>query len=69
MLLNLCGAYGPIFTRNIVILKDNSGHTGVCEVPGGEEILQTLKRTCPLVVGQSINQGGSLRIMIGMAWL
>jgi len=23
MLLNLCGAHAPIFTRNIVILKDN----------------------------------------------
>jgi glucarate dehydratase len=54
MLLNLCGAHGPIFTRNIVILKDNSGHTGVGEVPGGDGILQTLKRACPFVVGQSI---------------
>ncbi|MBU2704143.1 glucarate dehydratase [Sporomusaceae bacterium BoRhaA] len=54
MLLNLCGAHGPIFTRNIVILKDNLGHTGVGEVPGGDGILQTLKRACPLVVGQSI---------------
>ena len=35
MLLNLSGAHSPFFTRNIVILKDNAGHTGVSEVPGG----------------------------------
>ena len=29
MLLNLSGAHGPFFTRNIVILKDNAGHTSV----------------------------------------
>ena len=29
MLLNLSGAHGPYFTRNIVILKDSSGQTGV----------------------------------------
>ena len=34
MLLNLSGAHGPFFTRNIVILTDNSGHLGVGEVPG-----------------------------------
>ncbi|GAA4852355.1 glucarate dehydratase [Paenibacillus vulneris] len=54
MLLNLSGAHGPFFTRNIVILKDSSGHTGVGEVPGGERIRQTLEDAKPLVVGQSI---------------
>ena len=29
MLLNLCGAHGPYFTRNIVILEDSLGNTGV----------------------------------------
>lgn len=29
MLMNLSGAHAPFFTRNIVIIKDNSGHTGV----------------------------------------
>lgn len=37
MLLNLSGAHAPFFTRNIVILTDNSGHTGVGEVPGGQK--------------------------------
>ena len=43
MLLNLSGAHGPLFTRNIVMLKDSAGHTGVGEVPGGEKIRQTLE--------------------------
>ncbi|HDR9807956.1 TPA: glucarate dehydratase, partial [Burkholderia cenocepacia] len=38
MLLNLCGAHAPYFTRNLVILDDSSGHRGVGEVPGGEGI-------------------------------
>ncbi|MDR3588902.1 MAG: enolase C-terminal domain-like protein [Negativicutes bacterium] len=54
MLLNLCGAHAPFFTRNIVILKDNSGRTGVGEVPGGEGIRQTLEQARLLVVGQSV---------------
>ena len=54
MLLNLSGAHSPFFTRNIVILKDNSGHTGVGEIPGGERIRQTLEAAKPIVVGQSI---------------
>src|SRR3954463_14966395 len=54
MLLNLSGAHGPFFTRNLVLLKDNAGHTGVGEVPGGERIRQTLEDAKPLVVGQSI---------------
>jgi glucarate dehydratase len=54
MLLNLSGAHGPFFTRNIVILKDNSGRSGVGEVPGGERIRQTLEDARPLVVGQTI---------------
>ena len=54
MLLNLSGAHGPYFTRNIVILRDSSGATGVGEVPGGERIRQTLEDTRPLVAGQPI---------------
>jgi glucarate dehydratase len=54
MLLNLSGAHGPLFTRNIVILKDSAGRTGVGEVPGSEPIRQTLEDAKPLVVGRSI---------------
>jgi glucarate dehydratase len=54
MLLNLSGAHGPFFTRNVVLLQDNAGHIGVGEVPGGQKIRQTLEDATPLVVGQSI---------------
>jgi len=54
MLLNLSGAHAPFFTRNIVILNDNAGRTGIGEVPGGERIRQTLEDAKSLVVGQSI---------------
>ncbi|MDE3738098.1 glucarate dehydratase [Pseudomonas resinovorans] len=54
MLLNLSGAHAPYFTRNVVILKDNAGHVGVGEVPGGEAIRQTLEDARALLVGQSI---------------
>jgi glucarate dehydratase len=54
MLLNLSGAHGPFFTRNLVLLTDSAGNVGVGEVPGGERIRQTLEDARPLVVGQSI---------------
>ena len=54
MLLNLCGAHGPFFTRNIVILTDSAGHTGLGEVPGGEGIRRTLERSTALVIGQPL---------------
>ena len=56
MLLNLCGAHGPFFTRNVVILKDSAGRVGCGEVPGGEGIRKTLERSIPLVVGRSIGR-------------
>jgi glucarate dehydratase len=61
MLLNLSGAHGPFFTRNIVILTDNAGHTGVGEVPGGEKIRQTIDDARGLLVGRPI--GEHLRIL------
>lgn len=54
MLLNLSGAHAPFFTRNIVILKDSAGNTGLGEVPGGEGIRKTLEDAKSLVIGQSI---------------
>ena len=56
MLLNLCGAHAPWFTRNLVILRDNAGRTGVGEVPGGEGILRTLERSRALVVGTQVGR-------------
>lgn len=54
MLFNLSGAHGAYFTRNIVILKDSNGNTGIGEVPGGEGIRKTLEDAKPLVIGSSI---------------
>ena len=54
MLMNLSGAHGPFFTRNLLILTDSAGPTGVGEVPGGEKIRQTLDDAAALVVGQPI---------------
>ena len=45
MLMNLSGALGPFFTRNLVIVTDDAGRTGIGEVPGGEKIRQTLPVT------------------------
>jgi glucarate dehydratase len=56
MLMNLSGAHGPYFTRNVVILKDSAGHIGVGEVPGGEAIRKTLEDARALVVGASIGR-------------
>ena len=54
MLLNLSGAHAPYFTRNLVLLTDNAGHTGVGEVPGGEKIRRALEESLSLVIGRSI---------------
>jgi glucarate dehydratase len=54
MLLNLSGAHGPFFTRNLLVLTDSAGRTGVGEVPGGEKIRQTLEDARGLVVGQPL---------------
>jgi glucarate dehydratase len=61
MLLNLSGAHGPFFTRNLLLLTDSAGRTGVGEVPGGEKIRQTLEDAAPLVVGQPV--GSHLQIL------
>lgn len=62
MLLNLSGAHAPYFTRNLLILKDSDGNTGVGEVPCGEPIRQTLDDARELVVGRGI---GSYNAILG----
>ena len=59
MLMNLAGAHGPFFTRNVVILKDSAGRTGIAEVPGSEGIRRTLERARPLVLGTRIGDFNS----------
>jgi glucarate dehydratase len=64
MLLNLSGAHAPVFIRNLVVLTDNAGRTGVGEVPGGEAIRQTLEQSIPMVVGQPVSDFGPVKRMI-----
>jgi glucarate dehydratase len=56
MLLNLSGAHGPWFTRNIVLISDSAGNTGLGEVPGGEKIRQTIEDARPLIVGKTLGE-------------
>jgi glucarate dehydratase len=60
MLLNLSGAHGPFFTRNLLILTDSAGNTGVGEVPGGEKIRQTLEDARELLIGQPVGNFNKL---------
>ena len=60
MLLNLSGAHGPFFTRNIVILSDTHGNKGLGEVPGGDKIRQTLEDAKSFVIGQYIGDYKSI---------
>ena len=68
MLLNLSGAHGPFFTRNLLIATDSAGRTGVGEVPGGEKIRQTLEDAAELVVGQPIGSYRSLLQRLQLAF-
>ncbi|MCI3274411.1 enolase C-terminal domain-like protein [Streptomyces cylindrosporus] len=54
MLLNLSGAHAPYFTRNVVVIEDSEGRTGLGEVPGGEKITRTLREAEPLVLGARV---------------
>ncbi|OZI32729.1 glucarate dehydratase [Bordetella genomosp. 1] len=54
MLLNLSGAHAPYFTRNLIVLTDSAGNTGVGEVPGGEKIRNTLEDARAFIVGSSV---------------
>ena len=54
MLLNLSGAHAPYFTRNVLVLEDSEGRTGLGEVPGGESITRTLRDAEPLVTGARV---------------
>lgn len=54
MELNLSGAHAPYFTRNVVILADSNGNTGLGEVPGGEKITNALHEVKELVLHTSV---------------
>lgn len=60
MLLNLSGAHGPFFTRNIVIVTDSDGREGLGEVPGGEPIRRTIIEAGEMLSGQPVGRYRSL---------
>jgi glucarate dehydratase len=68
MLLNLSGAHGPFFTRNVVIVTDSAGNTGLGEVPGGEKIAATIRDAAPLLVGHQLSHHRSLLRSVSAAF-
>jgi glucarate dehydratase len=62
MLLNLSGAHGPFFTRNLVVIGDSAGRVGVGEVPGGAAIEQVIVESLTLLKGRPI---GELQALLG----
>jgi glucarate dehydratase len=54
MTMTLSGAHAPMFTRNIVIMKDSAGNTGLGEVHGGDDITRALESYKPLIIGKQI---------------
>ena len=60
MLLNLSGAHGPYFTRNVVLIHDSSGEVGLGETPGGESIRATLVEMAAALLGRPIAEYRSL---------
>ncbi len=56
MLLNLSGAHGPFFTRNVTVLTDDSGRVGIGEVPGGAKITDALELIKSFVIGSRVSE-------------
>ena len=67
MLLNLSGAHGPFFTRNVVLVHDSSGEVGLGETPGGEAIRATIEEMGADLIGRPIAQYRSLLRSLSLA--
>jgi len=65
MLLNLSGAHAPYFTRNVLVLRDEAGNTGLGEVPGGETIRRTIDDARGLVVGATVGTHAGVVAEVG----
>jgi len=52
MAMTLSGAHAPYFTRNLVVLKDNAGNTGIGEIHGGDYTCEALRSAARFVTGQ-----------------
>ena len=60
MLMNLSGAHGPFFTRNLARITDSEGRVGIGEVPGGEAIRSTIEDAAQVLTGQPVARFRSL---------
>ncbi|AKP64258.1 hypothetical protein FC99_GL000486 [Levilactobacillus koreensis JCM 16448] len=56
MLLTLSGAHYPYFTRNIVIITDDSGNRGIGEIHGGDVITKSLNSFKSIIIGRPITE-------------
>lgn len=56
MLMTLSGAHAPCFTRNLVILTDSAGHTGLGEIHGGDYTRNCLNAVQSLVEGRPVSE-------------
>lgn len=56
MLMTLSGAHAPCFTRNLVLLTDSAGRTGVGEIHGGDYTCGCLNAVRPLVEGRPVSE-------------
>ncbi|PRX97714.1 enolase C-terminal domain-like protein [Allonocardiopsis opalescens] len=68
MLLNLSGAHGPFFTRNIAVVTDSEGRTGLGEVPGGEAIRSIIAEAAGMLVGRPVARLNRLLREVGDAF-
>lgn len=68
MLMNLSGAHAPYFTRNIAIVTDSDGRTGLGEVPGGELIRSTVSDAASILIGQPVSHYRSLLRQVSQAY-
>ncbi|MEG2680096.1 MAG: enolase C-terminal domain-like protein, partial [Oscillospiraceae bacterium] len=65
MELNLSGAHAPYFTRNVVVLTDSEGNTGLGEVPGGEKITAELEAVKHMVIGTRVGDYRNTVLAVG----
>ena len=56
--------HGPYFTRNVVILTDETGHIGVGEVPGVGKITAALEQVKKYVIGAQVGDYRNVLLQI-----
>lgn len=55
-LLTLSGCHAPLFTRNIIIVTDDSGNEGIGEIHGGDDITKMLQSYEDIIIGRPITE-------------